>query len=181
LSSRRGPGSAPAPLCLVGVGSHLGGDQVAWEVVRRVARRLQGTGGRGEEVAPDRIDCECTARVVGPLLERLRGRRVALVLDAARSGLAPGTLLELAAADGPGGAADTLGHHSSHGPGVMETLALGRALGMLPPRLRLLGVEIGDGLQLPPAAVLDALAGAVLRIAKAELAALEDRDNPHEI
>ncbi len=63
----------------------------------------------------------------------------------------------------------------------METLALGRALGMLPPRLRLLGVEIGDGLQLPAAAVLDALAGAVLRIAKAELAALEDRDNPHEI
>ena len=107
------------------------------------------------------------------LIDLMAGRDLVVVVDAVRSGAAPGTLhvRDAGAADPPlpsWGAGAT----STHGFGLAEVLDLARTLGALPERLVVVGVEAAGfdhGAQLSPAvsaavpaavaAALDLIAG----------------------
>jgi hydrogenase maturation protease len=77
----------------------------------------------------------------GPrLIEHMRGADTVILVDAVKSGAAPGTLhrLEGRALDG------LVAHHTStHGFGLAETLALADKLEDLPPHLKFVGLEVG--------------------------------------
>lgn len=81
------------------------------------------------------------------LLEVWREADTVVVLDAMSSGAAAGTVRRLdGAADGPATLAAMLGAGripggSTHGLGVAEAIALGEALGQLPRRLVVIGIE----------------------------------------
>ena len=84
------------------------------------------------------------------LLDRWEGAGEVIVVDAARSGAAPGTVHRL------DGLAEPVAHGqgSTHAFGLAETLALARALGRAPARLTVIGIEgerFGAGEELSPA------------------------------
>lgn len=98
------------------------------------------------------------------LCEAWTGASLAVVVDAVRSGAAPGTLHV-----GTMGA-DAVAVHTprggSHALSLAEALALGEALDRLPERLTVVGVEVGDvgdgpGLSDAVAAAVEAAADAV--------------------
>ena len=64
-----------------------------------------------------------------------------ILVDAVDSGAPPGTVHRIDAADPGVGAVPS--HGSTHALGVAEAIALGRALGQLPARLTLFGIEGG--------------------------------------
>jgi hydrogenase maturation protease len=96
------------------------------------------------------------------------GAELAVVVDAVRSGAAPGTVHVVELDYGPG--ADTPAHReatgSTHGIGLASVLRLSRAVGHAPERVVVVGVEgedFGRGTGLSPA-VDAALAEAVRRV-----------------
>jgi hydrogenase maturation protease len=100
------------------------------------------------------------------LIERLDGLDLAVVVDAVRSGAAPGTVHRVEAADGP--LPRDLGLASTHAFGIADTIELARALGKAPRRVALVGVEgrafgVGDPLSAEVEAALGAAVDAVLR------------------
>jgi len=78
------------------------------------------------------------------LVERWTGRSLVMLVDAAVSGAAPGTVrrVETVAGTSPGPGLRSAA--SSHGLGVAEAIALGRALDRLPGRLVVFAVEAAD-------------------------------------
>ena len=86
-------------------------------------------------------DTPLPAEVAG-LLDAWAGHDDVLVLDAVASGEPPGTLHRYAAADGPLPAA--FSSFSTHGFGLAEAIELARALGKLPRRLTVYGIEGED-------------------------------------
>jgi hydrogenase maturation protease len=85
-----------------------------------------------------------TERPGAELLDLLGGAGAVIVLDAVRSGAAPGTVHDLALEELPGVAPAW----SSHGLGVADALALARALGQRP-RGRFIGIEAGPDRPMP--------------------------------
>lgn len=121
----------------------------------------------------DRLGDAAVVRVAGgdpaALLEAWTGAQLAVVVDAVRSGAPPGTLHRL---DGHVAAGARSAAWSSHGPGVGAAIALADALGRLPARIVVIGIEIAD--ITPGAPVSAAVRAAVPRAAHAirgELAA----------
>ena len=106
------------------------------------------------------------ARPLPDLLDALDGADAAVLVDAARTGGAPGALHRFA----PGDLAQ-LRSPSSHGLGVAQALALASALGRAPARVELLAIEAGPlrGEALSPAvaASIAGAAEAALEIARA--------------
>ena len=138
-----------SPLLVIGVGNALRADDAAGlEVVRRLRARP------GLEIRQQ--SGEATA-----LLEALRGRAAALIVDAA-SGAEPGRLHRIDAAAQP--LPQGLFGVSSHGFGVAEGIELARALGALPPVCVVYAVE--GGRFETGAAMSDAVARALPRLAE---------------
>jgi hydrogenase maturation protease len=136
---------------IVGVGNDWRGDDAAGLVA---ARRLRSTLA-GVKVVE--LDGDPAA-----LLDAWSGTRHAIVIDAVRSGAAPGTIHRLDLAAGTGRAGPRRG--STHGLGVADAVELARALDRLPARLELYGIEAGafatgTGLTPPVARAVDALCG----------------------
>ena len=105
------------------------------------------------------------------LVDAWEGADHVFVLDAVRSGSPPGMVHRIDASTGPIPA--TLSAASTHTLGVGEAIELARALGRLPARLVLYGIEaerIAAGAELTPA-VAGAVDDAVARV----LAELEGR------
>ena len=105
------------------------------------------------------------------LVDAWEGADHVFVLDAVRSGSPPGMVHRIDASTGPIPA--TLSAASTHTLGVGEAIELARALGRLPTRLVLYGIEaerIAAGAELTPA-VAGAVDDAVARV----LAELEGR------
>lgn len=73
------------------------------------------------------------------LLNAWDGAQLAIVVDAAVTGAAPGTVHRLDDATAP--AVKNLARCSSHGLGLAEALQLGRVLGRLPARLVVFAIE----------------------------------------
>ncbi|MBK1692754.1 hydrogenase maturation protease [Ectothiorhodospira mobilis] len=111
-------------LKVIGIGSPQGEDRLGWEA----ARSLEGL---------DRVSVVCLDRPGPSLLHALEGETAVVLLDAMETDLPPGCVRLLRAADLITGG-DGL---SSHELGVAGTLALGRALGSLPGRLWLIGIQ----------------------------------------
>jgi hydrogenase maturation protease len=122
-----------------------------------VARRLEGTLPDGVELL------EREGEPTG-LIAAWEGADAVWLVDAVSSGAAPGTVHRLDASDRelPGEVFRTSTHHV----GLAEAVELARALGRLPVRTVVYGIEggsfdVGDELTPAAAAALDAVAAAV--------------------
>ena len=124
-------GSARAAWKIIGIGSPVAGDDLGWLAVDWL--RSAGFDRRAELLTLDRP---------GPvLLDYLQPDSKVILIDAMDAGLPAGTLRELALDD-------LLAHArppSSHNLGLAETLALARALGVVPMRLHLIGIQMAGG------------------------------------
>jgi len=110
---------------VIGVGNPDRGDDGAGAMV---ARALEGD--RSRELR------DCT-----DLIDAWEGEDDVVVVDAVRSGGAPGTVLRF---DALSDVLPARANSSSHSFGVAETVELARALGRLPGRLTVYGIEASD-------------------------------------
>lgn len=115
--------------CVIGVGNELRGDDAVGLVV---ARALDGSVREGVSVI------ECEGEPVS-LLAAWEGCARAIVVDATQSSATPGTIRRIAAHAGPLPA--SLSGSSSHLLGVADAIELARALGRLPERTIVYGIE----------------------------------------
>lgn len=143
-------------------------------LVLGVGNRFGGDDGVGPAVA-DRFRHQCPVVPVietdgepARLVEAWDNAEVVVLVDAVRSGATPGTRhrLVLDANHGPEALGGLSAPTSSHGAGVTEAWALGRALGRTPDRLVVLGVEgacfePGHGLTAAVAQAVPATAAAI--------------------
>jgi hydrogenase maturation protease len=136
--------SRAAPL-VIGLGNeHRGDDRAGLDVVRALRTRL-GPSARLIE-APDDVT---------ELLTLWADADRVVVIDAVRSGRAPGTVQRF---DLPEQALPSrLGSTSTHGLTLADAVALGRSLDRFPSHLTVLGIEAG------PVAMQDGLSAAVVR------------------
>lgn len=139
-------------MLLIGVGNPLRRDD---GVGRWVAGRLRGLPG---------LEVREADGEGAQLMDLWRGASRVWLVDAVRCGAAPGTVhrLDAAASALPRG----FFQYSSHAFALAEAVELARALGELPPRLVVYGIEGADfgwGEGLSPA-VLAAAAGVVERL-----------------
>jgi hydrogenase maturation protease len=119
-------------VCVVGVGNALRGDDA---VGLAVARLLDGTLPEGVRLV------ECEGEPVS-LLSSWEDCDAAIVVDATESGAEPGSVRRLAAHEGP--LPPELQRASTHLLGVAEAVELARALGRLPQRTIVYGIEGGS-------------------------------------
>lgn len=129
-----------APLVVIAVGNSFRGDDgVAFRIVGEAASQFP----RGTAVVE--TDGEPTR-----LLDAWDGAAAAIVVDAARAGGRAGTLHRIVAVSAGGTLAPDRRWRawcpgtSTHGAGVRAAVDLGRALGRLPERLVVLGIEGHD-------------------------------------
>jgi hydrogenase maturation protease len=140
---------------VLGVGNAFRGDDA---VGLAVAERLRGRVPAGVEVVP----CELEP---SRLIEAWEGAASALVVDAVESGAEPGTVWRF---DASAEAVPARAFRSStHALGVGDAIELARALGRLPERVVVYGVEgleftAGEGLTPPVQAAVERAACAVL-------------------
>jgi hydrogenase maturation protease len=119
-----------------------------------VARRLG-------ELAPPGVEARTHEGDGAGLLDAWAGERHVVIVDAARSGAAPGTLVRFDAGAEPLPARGL--RSSTHGFGVVEATELARSLGRLPERLEVYAIEAADlgagpGLSPSVASAVEALA-----------------------
>jgi hydrogenase maturation protease len=117
---------------LIGIGSPFGDDRFGWEA----AEALRHSTAM-QAVAPGRIEISILDRPGAMLPTHWQASDIVILLDAVRSGAVPGMRHCLEARD-------LLGTHalcSSHGFGIVPAIELARALGSMPSRLMLRGVE----------------------------------------
>lgn len=140
-------------------------------VVLGVGNAYRGDDGVGPVVAARVRDLSSDLEVVTceqeptRLLDAWDGADLALVVDAVSSGVAPGTVHRFDATEVP--VPTNVFRGSTHALGVGEVIELGRALGRLPGRVLLYGVEgerfgAGEGLSPAVAAVVGTLTAELL-------------------
>jgi hydrogenase maturation protease len=140
---------------VVGVGNAVRGDDAAGLAV---AERVRRRAPRGVDV----VECE---QEPTRLLDAWGGADLALVVDASLSGAEPGTVRRF----------DAIAEHvpartfrsSTHAFGIGDAVELGRALGRLPERVVVYGIEgddfaLGSGLSARVVSAVDEVAEAVL-------------------
>jgi hydrogenase maturation protease len=149
------------PVRVLGLGSPFGDDRAGWIAVESLMR------SDGFRALPEGLaSAEICDPVGNNLLDAMRGAILAILIDAAQSGAAPGTIRRLDAQNLEDGSEPC----SSHGFGLSATLALGRALNELPPNVILFLIEIpataefgpANGLSAPVAGAMPGLVAAVL-------------------
>jgi hydrogenase maturation protease len=140
---------------VIGVGNPLRGDDAAGVAV---AERLR------ERVPPGVAVVAC-GEEPSRLIEAWEGAGTAVLVDAISSGGRPGTLHRFDA--GEEALPARAFRSSTHAVGIAETIELARALGRLPRRVRVYGIEAGGfatGAALTPAveAAVEALVESIL-------------------
>ncbi|WP_455212195.1 hydrogenase maturation protease [Kaarinaea lacus] len=122
-------------IIVVGVGSPFGDDSLGWDVVRQL--RLHP---KIQQLSAQEVVIQCADRPGIDLLNIINQAHTALIIDAAVSDFPPGTITRLENDE-----IDTiLQSTSTHDFGVLETIALGKALNQLPQRVIILGITIGQ-------------------------------------
>jgi hydrogenase maturation protease len=144
-----------AAACL---GSRYRGDDAVGPLV---ADRLRAAGAAV-------LDCDDEPT---RLIDAWAGLELVVIVDAVRSGAAPGTVHRVDAGEGP--LPRELRLASTHAFSIADTLELGRELGRMPRRVVVVGVEgaafaLGDP-------VTPAVAAALPGVAESVLAELSDR------
>ena len=144
-------------LHILGIGSPAGDDQAGWLLVDALRARGVEADGR---VALAKLD-----RPGASLLACLEGVDRVILVDALQSGGTPGDIHRWTEADWGAVDADL----SSHGFGVLAALALAQALGSLPQRVEVVGIEIASAVPGEPVspAVREAVAQLAERLAYA--------------
>ena len=128
---------------VIGVGNAYRGDDAAG---REVARRVQ-------ERVPSELDVVVCELEPTRLIDAWDGTESALVVDAVASGAEPGTVHRFDASTDPLPSREF--RSSTHALGIGETIELARAIGRLPGRVVVFGVEgqvFGSGTGLSAAA-----------------------------
>lgn len=115
-------------MTVIGVGSPFGDDRLGWRVIEALEGRIP----------PSRARMRKLDRPGPSVLDELAGRGEAVLVDGAVTGDVPGTIHRYSAEQVLSPATTT----SSHELGLAEALALGKALGILPPRLTLYLVSL---------------------------------------
>jgi hydrogenase maturation protease len=139
-------------------------------VVVGIGREERGDDGIGPRVLDRLFGMDADAELLrlrpdpGDLRQAFRGRRAAILVDACRSGAAPGTVLEFDLRE----RSPRAGKRAQHGMALLDAVDLVRQLYGLPPECRLFAVEaagLGHGEDLSPAVKgsLDRLAARILR------------------
>lgn len=152
-------GGHPAGLSsirVIGLGNEMRGDDAVGLVI---AKQLRDRVGDRAEV----IELEGGGVA---LLDAMIGAQVVVIVDAMHSGRPPGTIHRFDVSVDP--IAPVLRPQSSHAVGVVETIELAKALGVLPAKVILYGVEItgteyGQPLSQSLTQVLDDVIGLILR------------------
>jgi len=144
------------PIRIIGVGNLFRGDDAAGLLA---AQRLKGLVQDRAEV----IEAELAGLDV---LDLMSGASAVILIDAARSGQPTGTIHRIDASADP--ISGDLFPHSTHVLNAVDAIEIGRALGLLPSRVILYGVEVGDttagnALSSTVAAALDQVVEQVLR------------------
>ena len=142
---------------VLGIGNPLRGDDAIGLLVLEELRTRCG---------PD-IDLSSGDGDPGWMMGAWEGRRFSVVVDAVRTGAAPGAVTVIDASSTPLPATTRLS--SSHAMGVASSVELARALGRLPDRLVVVGVEgrsFASGSEISPevAAAVETAAAAVLEV-----------------
>ncbi len=117
---------------VIGLGNEFRGDD---GVGRVVARRLRAAALPGVAV------CEESGEGAA-LMETWKGVAAVILVDAVQAGDTPGTIHRLDASCVP--VPRRFFYYSTHAFSVAEAIELGRALGKLPPRVILYGIEGKD-------------------------------------
>jgi hydrogenase maturation protease len=144
---------------IIGIGSPFGFDQLGWVVIERIR-----SNGVRRLLALDDAQLLALDRPGPGLLAAIRDCHGAILVDAVEDDTLPrGTVVCL---DGHrlqhGG-----GHASSHGLGLAEVLALGRALDELPAQLAVVGMAAGrEDARAPTAAEIEQVCAAVAETAR---------------
>ncbi|WP_127477970.1 hydrogenase maturation protease [Sulfurivermis fontis] len=122
-------------ILILGVGSPFGADRLGWQAVAALERQsLSAQFPRLD------IKFEQTDRPGSRLLTLLGQADAAIIIDAMHSGLPAGSVRRFSLDELNAGS----GLVSTHGFGVVDALALGRALGGLPGKIVVIGIEMGD-------------------------------------
>jgi hydrogenase maturation protease len=127
---------------VLGIGNAWQGDDSAGLAAARLLRERVPAGVEVRSLEGEPVS----------LVEALDGAEEALLVDAVRSGAPAGTVHRIDATDEPVPA--TMSAASTHTLGVGEAIELARALGRLPARVVLYGIEaerIAAGAELTPA------------------------------
>jgi hydrogenase maturation protease len=117
---------------IIGLGNGMRGDDA---VGLMAARRIRQAIGKHAQV----IEAEMAG---ADLIELMKGAHGVMLIDAARSGQAPGTIHRLDASAGPIGS--QMFPRSSHALGTVDALELARAMGVLPATVIVYGVEVDN-------------------------------------
>lgn len=148
---------------VIGIGNpHRGDDAAGLEVARRLKARRDGL-----------LVLE-SAGEAGYLMEAWRGAGQVILVDAVGGNGSPGRVYRLEPGQKP--LPSALRHASTHSFGLLAAIELARALGCLPPRLIVYGIEgesFGHGRALSPAvaAAVEEVAAQVARDVEAIRAA----------
>jgi hydrogenase maturation protease len=138
---------------ILGIGSPSGDDQAGWLTIDAL---LDSGTGSGAEIAIDKLD-----RPGANLIPLLDNAAWVILVDAMQAEGPAGRIQRFDQKDWP-----RYRHGlSSHGFGVLHALSLAHALGCMPPRLDLYGIEIGP-------AVPGVEAGDCIQVAARQLAGL---------
>ena len=129
-------------------------------VVIGIGNAFRGDDGAGREVArlvqervPDELEVVVCELEPTRLIEAWDGASAALVVDAVASGAEPGTVHRFDATNDPLPSREF--RSSTHALGIGDTIELARAVGRLPERVVVFGVEgesFGSGTELSPSA-----------------------------
>lgn len=114
---------------IIAIGNALRGDDTAGPAV---AERLRTAGVGADWLFVNAGDAAA-------LVDLLRDQTAVVLIDAMRSGAAPGTIVHIDAVLQP--LATGFARASSHGFGIAEAIELCRALDVLPARVEVIGIE----------------------------------------
>lgn len=122
------------PIRVIGVGSPIGLDRIGWEAVRGLENR-----GLLRYLPPGRVELSVLDRPGSLLVQVLESAPAVILVDAMQAGGRPGKVRRFTPPNLPPEGAFV----SSHDVGVTQAIALAGALGVLPSRLVIYGIEIG--------------------------------------
>jgi len=120
---------------ILGIGSPHGDDRVGWLAIEALDETLPAAERAAAGVTTLALDRPGLA-----LLAHLHGAQRAVLIDALAGDDEAGTVAVADAAQLRGAA----GGLSTHDAGVAEALAMGEALGLLPPELTVVGIAVGS-------------------------------------